>query len=112
MTILERRYYKAINFDLDTKKLKNYYPRYQKAYSDLARFFKAKNFSHRQGSGYVSNERLISADIIELISDMSDNFPWAETCIKKIDVTNVMAQYDLTPLLNAQEDESDEYEIG
>ena len=32
---VERRYYKAINFDLDTNGLKQYYARYQKAYDDL-----------------------------------------------------------------------------
>lgn len=36
---MERKHYKAINFDLDTNKLKKYYPRYQQAYSDLLRFF-------------------------------------------------------------------------
>ncbi len=52
---MERKYYKAINFDLDTNKLKKYYPRYQQAYSDLLRFFKVNGFLHRQGSGYVTN---------------------------------------------------------
>ncbi len=96
---MERKYYKAINFDLDTIKLRNYYPRYQKAYSDLLRFFKTKNFSHRQGSGYVSNIKLSSADIVDIIGDLQQEFVWAGTCIKKIDVTNVGAQYDLTELL-------------
>ena len=66
---MERRYYKAINFDLDTNRLKEYYSRYQKAYSDLYGFFRNRDFSHRQGSGYVSNKKLISADIVDLITD-------------------------------------------
>ena len=88
---MERKYYKAINFDLDTNKLKKYYPRYQQAYSDLLRFFKVNGFLHRQGSGYVSKEKMSSADIVDLIG--------AFQCVKKIDVTNVGAQYDLTALL-------------
>ena len=64
---MERKYYKAINFDLDTKKLKNFYQRYQQAYADLYKFFKENSFSHRQGSGYVSDEKLTSADIIDLM---------------------------------------------
>ncbi len=63
---MERKYYKAINFDLDTNKLKEFYPRYQQAYRDLLRFFREKGFSHRQGSGYVSNDKLSSADIVDL----------------------------------------------
>ena len=41
---------------------------YQKAYSDLYGFFRNRDFSHRQGSGYVSNKKLISADIVDLTS--------------------------------------------
>ncbi len=64
---MERKYYKAINFDLDTVKLREFYPRYQQAYKDLLIFFKKNNFSHRQGSGYLSNEKLSSADIVILL---------------------------------------------
>jgi len=108
---LERKYYKAINFDLDTNKLKEYYPRYQKAYSDLLSFFKHNDFSHRQGSGYVSNEKLTSADIVDLIVELSNTFPWCETCIKKIDVTNIVAQYDLTALLIPSNIDNDDFEL-
>ena len=96
---MERRYFKAINFDLDTNKLKKYYPRYQQAYSDLLRFYKANGFLHRQGSGYVSKEKVSSADIVDLIGAFQKKFEWSGTCVKKIDVTNVGAQYDLTAFL-------------
>ena len=96
---MERRYYKAIYFDLDTKKLKEHFPRYQKAYSDLLRFFKKKNFSHRQGSGYVSNEKMTTADIVDIIGDMKTEFEWLGACVKRVDVTNVGVQYDLKELL-------------
>lgn len=104
---MERKYYKAINFDLDTNGLKKYYPRYLQAYKDLLKFFKAKNFSHRQGSGYVSNEKLTSADIVDLVGEIQKTFVWSATCIRKIDVTNVGAQYDLTELLIPDIDEQD-----
>ena len=101
---MERKYYKAINFDLDTRALKKYYPRYQKAYSDLLVFFKSKDFTHRQGSGYVSNKRLSSADIVDLIVELKEKYEWVSSCVKKIDVTNVSAQYDLLFLLSDEED--------
>lgn len=103
---MERKYYKAINFDLDTNRLKEYYPRYQQAYGDLLRFFKTNGFLHRQGSGYVSKEKMTSADIVDLIGAFQKQFAWSGTCVKKIDVTNVGAQYDLTALLIP--DDSDE----
>ncbi len=104
---VERKYYKAINFDLDTNGLKQYYARYQKAYDDLLRFFKNHDFSHRQGSGYISNSKLTSADIVDIIGELKKSFIWTETCIKKIDVTNVGAQYDLTELLKPDESGDD-----
>ncbi len=107
---MERKYFKAINFDLDTSRLKEYYPRYQQAYRDLLKFFKGKDFSHRQGSGYVSNNKISTADIIDLIGDLQKEFKWSGTCIKKIDVTNVGAQYDLTELL-APDDPDDLFSV-
>ena len=52
--------YKAINFDLDTKKLKDIYSKqtkkaYNTAYSDIESFMLDNQFTHRQGSGYISN---------------------------------------------------------
>lgn len=109
---MERKYYKAINFDLDTNRLKSYYSHYQQAYDDLLRFFTNKNFSHRQGSGYVSNEKLMSVDIIDIIGALRKEFEWVSTCVKKIDVTNVGSQYDLTYLLSGDiRDDSSQFEI-
>lgn len=98
---MERKYYKAINFDLSINKLKQHYPgsNYRKAYEDLRRFFVAHGFSHRQGSGYLSNEKLTGADIFDLIDDLTQKLAWVGICIRKIDVTNVGQQYDLVDLL-------------
>lgn len=104
---MERTYYKAINFDLDTKELRKYYKRYQQAYYDLMAFFKKNGFYHRQGSGYVSEKKLMSADIIDLIGKLRETFVWTATCIKRIDVTNIGAQYDLTVLFSASDDSDD-----
>ena len=93
----ERKYYKAINFDLDTKILDEIHPSgsYNKAYYDLKRFFAKKNFEHRQGSGYVSSQKLTRVDIYRVIEDMSPSLPWMSDAVKKFDVTNIGTQYDL-----------------
>lgn len=103
---MERKYYKAINFDLDTHQLKEYYPgaNYRQAYDDLRKFFERHNFSHRQGSGYISEEKLGTADIFDLMDELSHLFSWIGNCIKKIDVTNIGQQHDLTELLRPMED--------
>ena len=102
----ERRYIKAFNFDLDTHKLEEYYPKenYRKAYYDLALFMKYHNFLHRQGSGYLSKHKMASGDIYNLIEEIGQQFPWMEQCVRRFDVTNVGRQHDLTDLFKANQD--------
>lgn len=61
LNLLERKYFKALNFDLDTHQLQEHYPgaNYRQAYDDLRRFFKKHRFLHRQGSGYISEDNWI-----------------------------------------------------
>lgn len=99
---------KAINFDLDTKKLKQFYTpqtgkRYNKAYYDIKAFMKANDFSHRQGSGYISKHRLSNTDIVALVGKMNKSFPWLKHCVKHIDVTVIERQFDLTVILNRED---------
>lgn len=95
---MEQKYYKAINFDLSTHQLEEHYPgaNYRQAYEDLKRFFRRHDFSHRQGSGYISDEKLSTADIYDLMDDLSQQYQWIGECVNKIDVTNVGVQHDLT----------------
>ncbi|MDO4921687.1 MAG: VapD family protein [Phascolarctobacterium sp.] len=103
---MERRYFKALNFDLDTHSLQKHYSgaNYRQAYYDLRKFFKLHKFSHRQGSGYISDEKLSTADIYDLMDELLDTLPWVSLCVNKIDVTNIGKQHDLTELLKPSED--------
>lgn len=103
---MERKYFKALNFDLATKQLKEHYPgaNYRQAYDDLRRFFNRHHFSHRQGSGYISDDKLSTADIYDLMDELSRQYPWLGICVSKIDVTNVGRQHDLIELLKPTED--------
>ena len=102
----ERSYIKAFNFDLDIHKLEEYYPKdnYRKAYYDLSVFMKCHDFLHRQGSGYISKQKMASKDIYTLIEELSQQFSWMEHCVRKFDVTNVGRQHDLTDLFKANQD--------
>ncbi len=102
---MERKYYKAINFDLDTHRLEADYPgaNYRQAYDDLKRFFKHHGFSHRQGSGYISDEKLCEANIFDLMDDLSRQYQWISESVNKIDVTNVGTQHDLIGLLKSEQ---------
>lgn len=98
---MERKYFKAINFDLSTHQLAiNYHGNnYRQAYDDLRKFFVQHGFTHRQGSGYLSGKKLSTADVYDLMDDLSQKFEWLALCVSKIDVTNVGQQHDLTDLV-------------
>ena len=71
----------------------------------MRRFFKKHRFLHRQGSGYISEDKLTTADIYDLMDDLSQQFPWIGVCVSKIEVTNVgPAASDLTELLKPSEE--------
>ena len=92
--------YKSLNFDLDTKALKIKYPgnSYENAYYDIRMFLKNNGFEHRQGSGYVSVNKMEPPEIEELLERMLKVFPWLEGCVNRFDVSNVVYtnQFDLS----------------
>jgi len=96
---MEKKYRKAINFDLSVHELEKYYSNYRKAYYDMKKFFKQRGFEHRQGSGYISKERLGQADIADLLDAMSVELPWMGSSVTRIDVTNIGRQHDLKDAL-------------
>ena len=57
-----------------------------------------------QGSGYISDNTLTTADIYDLMDELSQQLPWIGDCVHKIDVTNIGRQHDLTDLLKPLED--------
>ena len=109
---MERLYYKAINFDLDTKLLGEHHPSgdYHRAYYDMKRFFKNHGFSHKQGSGYVSQNKINSQDIYLLIDALYEQYEWIAYCVKEFDVTNIGTQYELASDIRANKD-TDTFEI-
>ena len=87
---------KAINFDLDTKKLEaqfgnNYQNQYKKLEKDLKKF----DFEHRQGSGYVSKKELTDQQVERTIKTLAKQNPWLADCSKQFDITNVGQQYSV-----------------
>ena len=98
---MKHKQYTALNFDLDTHQLQTYYPgkNYRQAYEDLRKFLGLHAFSHRQGSGYISDIKLGTADIYDLMEQLKIQCPWLPFCINKIDVTNIGRQHELVSIL-------------
>lgn len=101
----KRKHYKSIEFDLDTKKLQDFYKDYRKAYRDVRGFMTKHGYVHRQGSVYNSKEKLLETDILVLVDELKDYFPWASTCIKAFDVANIGQQHSMLMQLQASDDE-------
>lgn len=92
---------KAINFDLSTKRLKEYYPgkSYRKAYKDIKSFLCNNGFTHRQWSGYVSDSKMSDYQVQKLTQRLVKEYSWLKKCVNKFDVTDIGEQHDLTHLI-------------
>lgn len=95
---MERPKRKAINFDLDTETMKEY-SKYPIGYELLRVSFKKYGFEHRQGSGYISKDKLMSSDVTDVVRNIVKEQPWLSECVKKIDVTDIGKQHDLTAIV-------------
>lgn len=97
---------KALNFDLYDYLLKTHYPskNYKKGWSDIKDFLENQGFIHRQYSGYVSNNSIYMADVIQIIMKMSLSFKWLRKCVKEFDVTIVGDEYSLIDYLHQKSD--------
>lgn len=92
---------KALNFDIDTKKYKEFTKKTAPtAYAEIKRFLKRNDFEHRQGSGYISKDSLNDGKIFAIIQNMSVELEWLRSCVKQIDVTNIGKQHSLIDAIN------------
>ena len=108
---MEKKTFKAINFDLDTKALKEYYPKSRRnAYREIGKFLKDNGFSHRQWSGYISNIKMDFLEISKLNEKLWSKFPWLEQCANKFDVTDIGKSFDLKLMHQEQVNEDKEIE--
>ena len=111
---MERPKRKAINFDLDTNIMKDH-RLYPNGYELLRVAFKNQGFEHRQGSGYLSTGKLTSDQVYEIVEEIVKEQPWLADCVKKIDVTDIGRQHDLTAVvksLAAQQSELIDHRSG
>jgi len=97
---------KSLNFDLDTKKLKEYYPNknYTEAYNDIKKFLTDNGFEHRQGSGYISKNNMSNQEAVNLVIELNKNHTWLETCCKTFYYSNIGQEYDA--LLSIKKDKN------
>ena len=91
---------KAINFDLDTAMM-NAYGVYPSGYQILQREFEKAGYTHRQGSGYVSNNKITTKDVYSFINKITAKYEWLYPCTKEMDVSNVVEKISLLSTMNS-----------
>ena len=106
---IKRRY--AINFDLTIKQLEENYSKDhpKRAYGEIARYMKKHGFSHRQWSGYISDETLTKTDLIDFITELHEHFPWLIKCEGSMDATVITSIFDIKQMIldSMSEDDMD-----
>lgn len=104
---MNKKCLKAINFDLDTKKLKQYYPNknYRQAYKDIKKFLVNNGFKHRQFSGYMSQVPMGQHEAAYIISTLADQYPWLSKCARRFDVTDIGKEHDMMKYINTVQNE-------
>ena len=90
---------KAINFDLDTAMM-NAYGVYPSGYQILQREFEKAGYTHRQGSGYVSNEMITHKAVSQFIEKITTKYEWFGNSVSRLDVTDIGNAHDFLPTVN------------
>jgi virulence-associated protein VapD len=93
----QQRRRKAINFDLDSAKLREEFGEAgrRKAYARIGAFLKSEGFDHRQWSGYISRQPKSNAEMYDIIDRLAQNNLWLDKCVNRFDVTNVGSESDM-----------------
>lgn len=94
----ERATKRAIEFKLDTKKMKEYFPNYTAGYAKLQKSLKKYGFARQNCLGYVSNIELTIIEIFDIVKKITKENPWLGSCAKKLSVTNIGEQRHYTSL--------------
>ncbi len=85
------KYRKQIAFDLDTKALKKYYPggSWNNSYEIIKRHMLKNGFSWLQGSVYISNEPMTSAEVTNILDELLIKNTWLGICMRDCRETNI-----------------------
>lgn len=89
--------YKALYFDLDTKKLAKYCSEMSPTigYYYIARFMMQHDFEHAQGSGYHSNFLTTDIVVLGLVDELISTYSWFDKCVNKFEVADLGENYNL-----------------
>lgn len=87
---------KQVAFDLDTDALKTYYPSesWNNAYDVIRRHMTNNGFNWLQGSVYVSQRPITSAEVTNILDELVAKNPWLNVCMRDCRETNIGREHD------------------
>ena len=109
---IKRRY--AINFDLTTEQLREFYSASNPkgAYSKIRSYMQKHGFTHRQWSGYISDNTMTKSELVDFTMELHLAFPWLIHCEGSMDATVITDIFDIKQMiLIALNDNNDEDEM-
>lgn len=100
----EKKFRKAIHFDLDTKTFAKFKLSSEYIYSNIKKYMEKNNFIHTQFSGYESKDKMSFYDAASFLKDMNKSFPWLPPMINKINITDISHNQNLFALIKSGQD--------
>jgi virulence-associated protein VapD len=103
----EYRRYKAINFDLNSNRLREIFGEKgrRKAYARIGEFLAKEGYTHRQWSGYVSQQPKSNLEVFYSIDSLARQCQWLDHCVSRFDITNVTNESDMLEVIKATSDD-------
>ncbi len=84
---MEELSFKQIMFDIDTKVAEQILgKKYRVMYDQIESFFISNGFTHIEGSGYISNNKMTDIDLLYIIKDLKTLYPHLDKSIRDIRV--------------------------
>lgn len=91
---------KQIVFDIDTKVAREILgeSKYREIYKNIEKCMKENGFEHIQGSGYTSKIPISKIEVVNVISELLDDYPYLSKCVRDIRQTSVFSERSLNAL--------------
>lgn len=91
-------------FDLDTDAMKIYYPSesWNNGYDVIRRHMANNGFDWLQGSVYISQKPITSAEVTDILDELVSKNPWLNICMRDCRESNIGREHSKNHLFNKE----------
>ena len=94
----EKKKIMSISFDIDTKIAGHILGDYTGIYHHIERFLENEDFYRQQGSVFFSSIPMSRNDVIAVVNDMYEKYPYMKKCVRDIVMQEVGPRHSLNSL--------------